>query len=46
VNWAWLADLRGDALIIGSGLGGTDTDVPDGVIEAAARSELTRKLNG
>lgn len=46
VNRAWLADLRGDALIIGSGLGGTDTDVPDGVIEAAARSELTRKLNG
>jgi hypothetical protein len=37
---AWLADLRGDALIVGSGPGGTDEDVPDGVIDAAARSGL------
>jgi hypothetical protein len=40
VNRAWLADLRGDALIVGCGRGGADTDVPDGVIDAAARSGL------
>jgi hypothetical protein len=40
VNRAWLADLRGDALIVGCGRGWADTDVPDGVIDAAARSGL------
>jgi SAM-dependent methyltransferase len=40
VNRAWLADLRGDVLIVGLGPGGTDEDVPGGVIEAAARSGL------
>jgi hypothetical protein len=40
VNRAWLADLRGDALVVGSGPGGTDTDVPGAVVEAAARSGL------
>lgn len=40
LNRRWLADLRGDVLIVGLGRGGTDTDVPDGVIDAAARSGL------
>lgn len=40
VNREWLADLRGDALIVGCGRGGADTDVPDGVIDAACRSGL------
>ena len=40
VNRCWLADLCGDALVAGCGPGGTDTDVPGGVIDAAARSGL------
>jgi hypothetical protein len=40
VNRAWLADLRGDALVLGCGHGGTDTDVPGGVIDAARWSGL------
>jgi hypothetical protein len=40
LNRRWLANLRGDALVVGCGPGGTDADVPDGVIEAAARSGL------
>jgi hypothetical protein len=40
LNRAWLADLCGDALIVGCGRGGADADVPDGVIDAAARSGL------
>jgi hypothetical protein len=40
VNRAWLADLRGDALIVGCGRGWADTDVPGGVIDAAAQSGL------
>ncbi len=39
-NRRWLADLRGDAQIVGCGRGGADADVPDGVIDAAARSGL------
>lgn len=35
-----LAGLRGDALIVGLGPGGIDTDVPDGVVAAAARFGL------
>ncbi len=40
VNRAWLADLRGDALVLGCGPGGSDVDVPGGVIDAARRSGL------
>jgi hypothetical protein len=40
VSRCWLADLRGDALVLGCGPGGTDTDVPGGVIDAARRSGL------
>jgi hypothetical protein len=41
-NRAWLADLRGDALVVGCGRGGADADVPDGVIDAAHRAGLLR----
>lgn len=40
VQRQWLADLRGDALIVGCAPSGADTDVPDGAIDAAARSGL------
>jgi hypothetical protein len=45
VNRQWLADLRGDALIVGVGRSGSDADVPDGVIDAAARSGLLPKYD-
>lgn len=40
VNRQWLAGLCGDALVMGCGRGWSDTDVPDGVVDAARQSGL------
>jgi hypothetical protein len=40
VNRQWLADLRGDALIVGCGRGGVDVDVPGAVVDAAHQAGL------
>jgi hypothetical protein len=40
VNRQWLADLHGDALIVGSGRGGVDVDVPGAVVDAAHQAGL------
>ena len=40
VDRQWLADLRGDALVLGHGRWSDDTDVPGVVVAAACRAGL------
>lgn len=40
VDRSWLADLRGDAVIVGVDVRGGDCDIPAGVLVAACQGEL------